>query len=267
MSGAERARVRIDPALYSEIKKLAASERVDPAVTIDRLLNSALKTYTDRAGRIADMKTDSQLNRIDAITGKIDRALGEISALTGRIAKDIPATLQKRFAALEDLVSRTGNTHHLRDLMKSEFALFQGDLARRLKAIEGRIDQSADHAKTRHEIARLRADDDQKKRFFGYGAAATFAALFALAFLLADTPPTRWLATRLTGNSNQLMAGYALMGDGRDRGVQLLQTKLLLDHSQPFRTSYTRCLETAEKAGQSFPCKIMMMPVPKGPAE
>lgn len=260
-------RVWLDRELNEELKQAAAARGLSARIMMERMLAEGLKTEVGRQARVAGMKADSQLDRIDRIVGEMQQATGRVDHLLEQVGTMIPKQLKKEFDALKAHVSSTGGTAHLRDLLKQLMAEFQRTLLAKLDEVKNAASQSAEHRTTHAGLDRLAAQQVRSRRAAAGGAGAVLVLLMAIAFLSADTPPTRWMATRLTGQTDSAKAGFTLIGNGWATGVMLLKTQVLIDDSDKFKNSLTGCLRRAEQARVSFSCTLDMDPAPKAPEQ
>lgn len=254
-------RVWLDRELNEELKQAAAARGLSARTMMERMLAEGLKTEVGRQARVAGMKADSQLDRMDRIVGEMQHATGRVDHLLDQIGTMVPQQLKKEFDTLKTHVSNTGGTAHLRDLLKQLLGEYQRTITGKLEAVKDAADQTAEHARTRKAVAGLAAQQMRLRQAAVGGAAAVIVFLAAFAFLFANTSPTRWMATRLTGQSSSLGAAYALFGNENLPGPRMRQVRDLVLDTPAFSDSMKKCLTQAEKARENFPCTVTMGPV------
>jgi len=254
-------RVRIGRELNEQLQEAAAAKGLSARTLMERMLAEGLKTEVGRQARVAGMKADSQLDRMDRIVGEMQQATGRVDHLLEQVGTAIPQQLKKEFDALKAHVSNTGGTAHLRDLLKQLLGEYQRTITGKLEEVKDAVDQTAEHARTRKVVAGLVAQQVRVRQAAIGGAAAVIVFLAAFAFLFANTPPTRWMATRLTGQSSSLGAAYALFGNENLPGPRMRQVRDLVLDTPAFSDSMKKCLTEAEKARENFPCTVTMGPV------
>src|SRR5688572_24001143 len=103
-------RVWLDRKLSEQLKQAAAARGVSARTMMERMLAEGLKTEVGRQARVAGMKADSQLDRMDRIVGEMQQATGRVDHLLEQVGTAIPQQLKKEFDALKAHVSNTGGT-------------------------------------------------------------------------------------------------------------------------------------------------------------
>lgn len=206
-------RVWLDRELSEQLKQAAAAKGLSARALMERMVAEGLKIEAGRQAKIAGIKADSQLNRIDRIVGQLEQAHGRVDHLLEEIGSRIPQQLKKEFDSLKAHVSNTGGTAHLRDLLKQLMDEFQRTMVAKIREVKDGADQTAEHARTRKAVAGLAAQQVRVRWAAAGGAAGVIVILAAFAFLFANTAPTRWMATRLTGQMDSLGAAYMLFGN------------------------------------------------------
>lgn len=244
----------------AKLRGISASELIEAAIRAD------LKTADSRAGRIAGLKADNQLDRIDQFLGKLDHVIGQYNALLDKVAASIPKTLKTEFDSLKSTIERTGGTAHLRDLLKQLLSDFEQRQNARLSKIESAVDQSAQHSATRAAINDLRGDRYRDRWMLAGGAGACLVMLAAFAFIFSDTAPTRWAATKLMGQSSSVLAGVGLVSQNGAIRQALYDTRTLLGSSEDFTNQFAKCVDRLAKAERKQSCMLEYTPPQKSDA-
>lgn len=254
-------RVWLDRELSDQLKQAATARGLSARALMERMVAEGLKTEAGRQARVAGMKADSQLTRIDRITAELEQAHGRVDHLLEEIGTRIPQQLKKEFDSLKAHVSNTGGTAHLRDLLKQLMDEFQRVMVGKLREVQDAADQTAEHVKTRRVVAKIAEQKVQVRWAAAAGAFGTIVVLTAFAFLFANTAPTRWMATRLTGQMDSLGAAYMLFGNENLPGPRMKQVRDLVFGNPAFADSMTKCLKQAEWERENFSCSVTMGPV------
>jgi len=227
---------------------------VDQAITekLDRGAQTALGVHQQREQRQAD--------RIEELAALLDTLGKRIGALLQQQVKDLPAALKAGFDATKATIRETGGTGHLRDMIsafeKAFVARFEAANAAGLTAVDAvarTVNARAD--KLELLIQSIGRDRVSRRASFVRGMAALLALFMLVGFTFRGTPPARWLAVRLVGETSASMAAYTLAGDGRTRGLLMAETSGLL-HDRRFRERYEACVDYAKQAKTNFPCRI-----------
>lgn len=211
----------------------------------------------------------SLMTRFKALIERFD-------TLVVRLAEELPTSIANGFDAIKDTIVKTGGTGHLRTMLTDHDTAHTARLdametaseaawkiagTEQAKAFENLLDvlvAKIDALKS--EVQVLRAWHKKRRWAAAAGAGGMLLLLVALGLLLADTPPTRWLSVRLTGNTRAMDAAFTLAGDGRATGVLMAETKALLENPD-FRADYSRCVIHAREVTKHFPCKLWVPPI------
>ncbi|MET0377254.1 MAG: hypothetical protein ABW128_23720 [Rhizorhabdus sp.] len=237
----------------------------------------------EQAGREgAGQSANGHVNKVvqAAATGSLMTQLKELVArvdtLVERLAEDLPTSVSKGFDAIKDTIVKTGGTGHLRTMLTDHDAAHTA----RLDAMETASKTARETAGIEQatairnletilvgnikalklDVEALHAWHQQRRWVAAAGAGAMLLLIVALGSSLADTPPTRWLAIRLTGNTRANDAAFTLAGDDRATGALMEETKGLLG-DPGFRNDYTRCVVHAREVAKGFRCRITVPPI------
>lgn len=254
-------RVWLDRELSEQLKQAAAAKGLSARALMERMVAEGLKTELGRQAKVAGMKADSQLNRIDRIVGELEQAHGRVDHLLEEIGSRIPQQLKKEFDSLKAHVSNTGGTAHLRDLLKQLMGEFQRTISLQLDEVKHGARQVEEHRTTRAALARLARQQMEIRWAAASGAAGVIVILAAFAFLFANTAPTRWMATRLTGQMDSLGAAYMLFGNENLPGPRMKQLRDQVFDNPAFADSMFKCLKEAEWKQENFSCTVTLGPV------
>lgn len=238
----------------AKLRGISASELIEAAIRAD------LKTADSRAGRIAGLKADNQLDRIDQFLGKLDHVIGQYNALLDKVAASIPKTLKTEFDSLKSTIERTGGTAHLRDLLKELNGASEKRQNERFDKLEKLIEKAGDNTALHQQIRKIDANFVQQHWAIAAGAGGMLLVLLALSFPLADTAPTRWVATRLMGETDRLQAGVKLASPTLATQQTILRIGLQASADQKFAKNLEVCLDRFMTAKSYVTCTIAFNP-------
>ena len=253
-------RPRLSADLRNDIERAAKMRGISASEWIEAAVRKELKTNIGRAERAVGLKADRTLDRIDNFFGELDRFIGQFNHLLNTTAQAIPRQLKKEFDGLKTTITNTGGTAHLRDLLKQLIADFETRQNARFSKLESAVDQGAEHRVTRAAIGQLQRGKLRDRWMVGAGALGCFLTLAALAFLFADTAPSRWVATRLVGESSALPAGIKLSSEYEVVRRPLLQTRILLGSSEEFARNFSACVDRLARASEPASCRLTYDP-------
>lgn len=261
----EPRRLRID--VSNEAHAQLETEARRQGITVRDLIDQIVRDLTEHRGQ-ADAAVRHQRGAQPTLSdepepGSPEDSARRIDALIKRVTDDVPKAIET--------VQRSSGTGHLRDMLGKQDAA----QTQRLAAMQT-AQQTAQNAQTlllengnrelakkidalKDEMVLLRDWLKGRRWAFAAGVLSTLTGLVALAFVLAGTPPARWLAIRLVGETTTVGAAYALAGDDRATGGLMAQTKALLDDPQ-FRSDYTRCTTHTREVKRRFSCRMSMPP-------
>jgi hypothetical protein len=214
---------------------------------------------------VPDTATGSLMTRLKELFERFD-------TLVVRLAEELPRSIANGFDAIKDTIVKTGGTGHLRTMltdhdnahtarlgaMETAREIAGVEQAAALKNLQDVLVAKIDTLKS--EVQALRAWHKERRWAAAGGAIGMLLLLVALGLLLADTPPTRWVSIRLTGNTRAIDAAFTLAGDDRATGALMAETKGLLG-DRDFREDYTRCVIHAREVAKGFPCRIWVPPI------
>lgn len=265
MTDAGRRRIDVSSDVHSRLdteskrRNIPIRDLVEQAVTtmFDREAQAALSLRQQRERRHAD--------RMEEQTAQIGEVTRRVSALIAQQTRDLPGALNAGFDAIKDTIQKTGGTGHLRDLItkfQTDFTVIfkeaQGTLAASVRAVTESVEKQA--KAVGEQLDRIEKRQSGTRGKLAVGAGSGIALLLLVGLLTPDTPPTRWLATRLVGETDPARAAWTLAGDGRARGLLMAETRGLL-YDEPFRQRYASCVDRSKRAKASFPCRIMFPPL------
>jgi hypothetical protein len=265
MTDAGRRRIDVSSDVHSRLdaeskrRNIPIRDLVEQAVTnmFDREAQAALSVRQQRERRHAD--------RMEEQTAQIGEITRRVSALIAQQTKDLPGALNAGFDAIKETIQKTGGTGHLRDMI----AKFETDFTATFKEAQDALTASVrtvtkaveEQAKgLGKQLDRIEKRQSGTRAKLAVGAASGIALLLLVGLLIPDTPPTRWLATRLVGEADAARAAWTLAGDGRARGLLMAETRGLL-YDEEFRKRYASCVEMSKRTKTSFPCRLVFPPL------
>ena len=266
-AGRDAGRRRID--VSSDIHSRLDAESKRRNIPIRDLVEQAVTTMFDREAQAAlsvrQQRERRHADRMEEQTAQIGEITRRVSALIAQQTKDLPGALNAGFDAIKTTIKETGGTGHLRDMIAkfqsefiAKFEAAQGALAGTIGTATEGVDAQARSLGERLERIEKRQSGTPSK--LAAGAALGIASLLLVGFIIPDMPPTRWLATRLVGETDPARAAWTLAGDGRVRGLLMAETRGLL-YDEPFRQRYASCVDKAKRAKTSFPCRLTFPPL------
>lgn len=238
----------------AKLRGISASELIEAAIRAD------LKTAASRADRIAGLRADNQLDRIDQFYGKLDHVIGQYNALLEKAANAIPKALKTEFDSLKSTIERTGGTAHLRDLLKQLIGDFEKRQDERFDKLEKSIEKAGDKTALYQQFRNIDANFVQQRWAVLAGALGMLTIPLALSFLLADTAPTRWIATRLMGETDRIQAGVKLASPTLGARQTILRISLQASADQKFARNLEACLDRFMAAKSYVTCTIAFNP-------
>lgn len=238
----------------AKLRGISASELIEAAIRAD------LKTADSRAQRIAGLKADNQLDRIERLYVELDHFKGQFNTLISKIAESIPKTLKAEVDSLKSMIERTGGTAHLRDLLKELNGASEKRQNERFDNLEKLIAKTGDSTALHQQIRKVDAKFMQQRRAIAAGAGGMLLVLLALSFPLADTAPARWLATRLMGETDRLQAGVKLASPTLATQQTILRIGLQANADQKFGDNLEVCLDRFMAAKSYVTCTIAFNP-------
>lgn len=267
MSDPKRARIDVSNQAHAQLETEARQQ----GITVRDLIEQIVRDMTERRGQTDaavrhQRSTHPTLSNEPAPSSLEDNAK-RIDALIRRVTDEVPKAIET--------VRQSGGTGHLRDMLGKHNAVHmqrleemqtaheKGRNAQTLLLENGNRELARQIDALKNEVVVLRAWHKGRGWTFVGGVLSTLAGLMALAFVLAGTQPTRWLAIRLVGETTTVGAAYALAGDDRATGKLMAQTKALLDDAQ-FRSDYTRCTTRTREVKRRFSCRMSMPPYVPG---
>lgn len=238
----------------AKLRGISASELIEAAIRAD------LKTADSRAQRIAGLKADNQLDRIERLYVELDHFKGQFNTLISKIAESIPKTLKAEVDSLKSTIERTGGTSHLRDLLKELNGASEKRQNERFDKLEKLIEKAGDNTALHQQIRKIDANFVQQHRAIAAGAGGMLLVLLALSFPLADTAPSRWVATRLMGESDRLDAGVKLASSNQVVKNSIFRTSMLSSADRKFGQNLEVCLDRFMIARSYVTCTIAFNP-------
>lgn len=258
----EKVRPRIDRQLYGQAEQAAKKRGMLVGDYLELLIKMDGDAAAQRAQKLAAAKGDRAVERGAALAANLDSLANQFRHAVETLRKDVPQALEAGFAGMKAHISNTGGTAHLRDMIKE----FEGRFQARMTALEGKVlkdvsqgleAMQSDLKGIRTELSRDRAKRLAGLHWMGLGAALGIAVLGLLAFLAADTAPTRWLAVRFAGATYPIhAASNLLMEDEPSRSV--MAGTFVLMGQKAFRDDYTACLRRYQRSPESITCKLSL---------
>jgi thiamine phosphate synthase YjbQ (UPF0047 family) len=263
MSEPKRLRIDVSNEAHAQLETEARRQ----SISVRDLIDQIVRDMTERRGQ-ADAVVRHQRGAQPTVSdepepGSPKDSARRIDALIKRVTDDVPKAIET--------MRQSGGTGHLRDMLGKQDAAQTQRLeelqtahltaqdAQTLLLENGNRELAKKIDHLRNEVVVLRAWHKGRRWAFAGGVLSTLTGLMALAFLLAGTAPTNWLAIRLLGETTTVGAAYALAGDDRATGGLMAQTKALLDDPQ-FRSDYTRCMTHTQEVKRRFSCRMSMPP-------
>jgi hypothetical protein len=258
-------RLRID--VSNEAHAQLETEARRQSISVRDLIDQIVRDMTERRGQ-ADAAVRHQRGAHPTLSdepepGSPEDSARRIDALIKRVTDDVPKAIET--------MRQSSGTGHLRDMLGKQDAAQTQRLAamqtahltaqdaQTLLLENGNKELAKKIDDLRDEVVVLRNWHKGRRWAFAGGVLSTLAGLMALAFVLAGTSPTRWLAIRLTGETTAADAAYTLAGGDRATGGLMAQTRALLDDPQ-FRSDYTRCTTHTREVKRRFSCRMSMPP-------
>lgn len=160
-----------------------------------------------------------------ALMTRLKELFERFDTLVVRLTEELPRSIANGFDAIKDTIVKTGGTGHLRTMLTDHDTAHTARLgametareaagveqAAALKNLQDVLVAKIDTLKS--EVQTLRAWHKGRRWAAAGGATGMLLLLVALGLLLADTPPTRWVSTRLTGNTRAIDAAFTLAGE------------------------------------------------------
>jgi len=266
-AGRDAGRRRID--VSSDIHTRLDAESKRRNIPIRDLVEQAVTTMFDREAQAAlsvrQQRERRQADRMEEQTAQIGEVTRRVSALIAQQTKELPGALNAGFDAIKTTIKETGGTGHLRDMIAKfqsdftgTFEEAQGALAASVRAVTEAVEERA--KVLGKQLDRIEKRQSGTRSKLAAGAALGIALLLLAGLIMPDTPPSRWLATRLVGETDPARAAWTLAGDGRARGLLMAETKGLL-YDELFRQRYASCVDKAKRAKISFPCRLTFPPL------
>jgi len=275
MSDPVRKRIDVLPDLHRRLEIEAGRKGIKLGQMIDRILSESLERSGNADVSPGKLEQTKRVAETGSLTTQLADMIARFDALVERLVTELPEAIAGGFAAVTKTIGNTGGTGHLRTMLadqdKAQTARLAamktgeetGRNAQTLLLENGNRELARQIDVLKNEVVVLRAWHKGRRWAFAGGVLSTLAGLMALAFVLAGTQPTRWLAIRLVGETTTVGAAYALAGDDRATGKLMAQTKALLDDQQ-FRSDYTRCTTRTREVKRRFSCRISMPPYVPG---
>ncbi len=255
----EKARVRIDRQVYEQAEQAAKNRGLAVGDYLELLVKMDGDAAAQRAQKLAVAKGDRVVERSQALAANLDSLANQFRHAVETLRTDVPQALEAGFAGMKAHISNTGGTAHLRDMIKE----FEGRFQARMTALEIKVGTQiaqglqADLKGIKAELSRDRANRPAASHWMGLGAAAAITILGLLAFVAADTTPTRWLAVRLAGASYPIHAASNLLAEDETSRSAMTGTFVLMGQ-KAFRRDYTACLDRYQRSPSSITCKLRL---------
>lgn len=263
MSEPRRLRIDVSNEAHAQLETEARRQSISVRDLIDRIV----RDMAERRGQ-ADAAVRHQRGAHPTLSdepepGSPEDSARRIDALIKRVTDDVPKAIET--------MRQSSGTGHLRDMLGKQDAAQTQRLAamqtahltaqdaQTLLLENGNKELAKKIDDLRDEVVVLRNWHKGRRWAFAAGVLSMLTGLVALAFMLVGTPPARWLAIRLVGETTTVGAAYTLAGDDRATGGLMAQTKALLDDPQ-FRSDYTRCTTHTREVKRRFSCRMSMPP-------
>lgn len=259
----EKARVRIDRQVHEQAEQAAKNRGMSVGDYLELLIKMDSDAAAQRAQKLAAAKGDRAVERSAVLAANLDSLANQFRHTVETLRKDVPQALEAGFAGMKAHITNTGGTAHLRDMIKE----FEGRFQARMSALEGKVMKEVsqgvgamqnDLKSIRTELRLVRSDRLTAFRGIWLGAFIAVACLGLLAFLMANTAPTHWLAIRLVGATHPIDASSNLLGDDEASKSVLSATLILLNGQTHFRKDYLSCLDRYQRSLGSITCKVRL---------